>query len=811
MSDDFDSEQDDEPSEITERYWYEGVSEIMPLIPLRGLTAFPSMVFHFDIGREKSINALEKAMMSNQTVFLATQRNADTELPTADDYYFVGCIAKIKQMLKLPGDSIRVLVEGQRRGKVEEIVSEVSYAEAVVTEIIEKHLFEIPPRIEALTRMLLDDFEEYLSMSEKASGDAFASVESLEASGTIADTIASHMDLKVEIKQQVLEAFDLEARLTLISNVIKKEIEIARIEQEISKKVRSKINKNQKEYYLREQLKTIREELGDGESFEEESEDFLKQLKELNLPEKTHAKVEKEIRRLVKMQPGSAEATVIRSYVDWVFDLPWNKFDGKEIDLPAAEKKLNDDHYGLEKVKERILEYLAVMELAPELKAPILCLVGPPGVGKTSIAKSVAKAMGRNFVRMSLGGVRDEAEIRGHRRTYIGSIPGRIINGMKEAGTMDPVFLFDEIDKIGNDFRGDPASALLEVLDPEQNKEFTDHYLEFPFDLSKVFFITTANTVETIPRPLLDRMELIEVPGYTGLEKLKIAEKYLIPKQLREHGLTKELLTISTGGLRDIIDYYTRESGVRNLERKVAGICRKAARRIVEKKSAKVSVTPKNLEKYLGKRIFHYDMVANTALVGVTTGLAWTAVGGTTLSIETSSVPGKGGVVLTGQLGDVMKESATAGISYIRSIAEEIGIDPAFYSKCDIHMHIPEGATPKDGPSAGVTMCTAVISTLTGIPARQEVAMTGEITLIGKVLPVGGIREKVLAAHRAGIRKVLLPKDNAKDLEEIPDEVRKVVEFVLVEQAKEAFPHVLTRPLKPKPKPKRKTNVDKKS
>jgi ATP-dependent Lon protease len=421
----------------------------------------------------------------------------------------------------------------------------------------------------------------------------------------------------------------------------------------------------------------------------------------------------------------------------------------------------------------------------------------------------VAEAMGRNFVRMSLGGVRDEAEIRGHRRTYIGSIPGRIINGMKEAGTMDPVFLFDEIDKIGNDFRGDPASALLEVLDPEQNKEFTDHYLEFAFDLSKVFFITTANTVETIPRPLLDRMELIDVPGYTGLEKVKIAEKYLIPKQLREHGLTKELLTISTGGVHDIIDYYTRESGVRSLERKVAGICRKAARRIVEKKTTKVAVSPKNLEKYLGKRIFHYDMVENKALVGVTTGLAWTAVGGTTLSIETSSVPGKGGVVLTGQLGDVMKESATAGISYIRKIAEEIGIDPAFYSKRDIHMHIPEGATPKDGPSAGVTMCTAVISTLTGIPARQEVAMTGEITLIGKVLPVGGIREKVLAAHRAGIRKVLLPKDNAKDLEEIPDEVRKVVEFVLIEQAKEAFPHVLTKPLKPKAK--QKSNADKKS
>ena len=815
MSDDFekdekdDIEEGDEQIEVSEKYWHEGVSEVLPLIPLRGLTAFPSMVFHFDIGREKSINALEKAMMENQIVFLATQRNADTELPTSGDYYLVGCIAKIKQMLKLPGDSIRVLVEGQHRGRVEEVVSEVSYAEALITEIAEKQLDEIPPQIEALTRILLDGFEEYLAISEKTPGDAFASVESLESPGTIADTIASHMDIKVEIKQQILEAFDLEERLALLDTVIRKEIEIAKLEQEISKKVRSKINKHQKEYYLREQLKTIKEELGDGESYEDESEDLQKQLKKLKLPEKTHKKIEKEISRLSKMQPGSAEATVVHSYIDWVFDLPWNKFSGSKLDLPAAEKKLDDDHYGLEKVKERILEYLAVMELAPGLKAPILCLVGPPGVGKTSIAKSVADAMGRNFVRMSLGGVRDEAEIRGHRRTYIGSIPGRIINGMKEAGTLDPVFLFDEIDKIGNDFRGDPASALLEVLDPEQNKEFTDHYLEFPFDLSKVFFITTANTTETIPRPLLDRMELIDVPGYTSLEKVKIAEKYLIPKQLREHGLTKELLTISTPGINDIIDYYTRESGVRNLERKIAGICRKAARSIVEKKSTKVSVSATNLEKYLGKRIFHFDMIESKSLVGVTTGLAWTAVGGTTLSIETSSVAGKGGVVLTGKLGDVMKESAQTGISYIRSIAEQIGIDPAFYNKRDIHMHIPEGATPKDGPSAGVTMSIAVISTLTGIPARQDVAMTGEITLVGKILPVGGIREKVLAAHRAGIRKVLLPKDNEKDLEEIPPEVQKVVEFVLIEQAKEAFPHVLTKPLKAKAK--KKTDANKES
>jgi len=772
----------------------------MPVIPLRGMAAFPNMVFHFDIGREKSVNALEKAMMSNQIIFLVAQKNPETELPTAEEYYMVGTVAKIKQMLRLPGDSIRVLAEGTARGRIEEITAEAPFVEAVVTEIPHESFSEIPPRIEALTRLVLESFDEYLSLNERLPSEAFASIESIDDPGTMADTIASHVDFKTELKQQILEAFDIGQRLEMLEGMLKKEIEIVRIEQDLTKKVRVNIGKNQKEYYLREQLKTIREELGDDENAEEEAADWLKKLKKLKLGKKVFERVEKEIKRYSRMQPGSAEATVVRTYIDGVFDLPWNAYSAKDIDTRAASKKLDEDHYGLEKVKERILEYLAVMQLSPSLKAPIICLVGPPGVGKTSIARSVADAMGRSFVRMSLGGVRDEAEIRGHRRTYIGSIPGRIINGMKEAKTMDPVFLFDEVDKIGTDFRGDPASALLEVLDPEQNKEFTDHYLEFAFDLSKVFFITTANTTDTIPKPLLDRMELIEVPGYTEHEKVKIAEQYLIPKQLKEHGLDATMLAIQGSALHGIINHYTRESGVRNLERNIAGICRKAARRIVENKTKKAVISSRNLEKYLGKHMFRYDTAFQGTLVGVTAGLAWTAVGGTTLSVETSAVLGKGSVVLTGQLGDVMKESGSAAISYIRSIAASVGVRENFYDKYDIHIHVPEGATPKDGPSAGVTMCMAILSTLTKIPARQDVAMTGEITLQGKVLPVGGIREKVLAAHRAGIRKVLLPRDNAVDLEEIPNEVRKATEFVLLDHANDAIPHILTKAPKPSKK-----------
>lgn len=766
----------------------------MPMIPLRGLSIFPYMVLHFDIGREKSISALEKAMMMNQLVFLSAQKDAETDLPTHDDFYKVGTIAKIKQMLKLPGDAIRVLVEGISRGEIQEVIFEVPYFKCAIKKIHEKEYDELPPRVVALMRSTLGNFENYLALNPKVNQDIFPSVASVDQPGRLADVITSHLDIKTEEKQKVLEAYDPEDRLEILNEILNREIEILTIEQDINIKVRSQINKTQREYYLKEQMRAIQEELGQDEAIEDEIENWMNQLKELNLAPKVYEKVEKEIKRLSKIQPSSAEGGVIRTYVEWILSLPWNKRSKSSLDIKRAEQILNEDHYGLEKVKERILEYLAVMKLSKSMKGPILCLVGPPGVGKTSVARSIARAVNREFVRMSLGGVRDEAEIRGHRRTYIGAIPGRIMSAIKEAGTNNPVFLFDEVDKIGTDFRGDPASALLEVLDPEQNKEFTDHYLEVPFDLSKVLFITTANTTETIPRPLLDRMEVIEVPGYTEEEKVKIAEKYLIPKKIKEHGLKPENITISESTIRSIINYYTRESGVRNLEREIANLCRKVARKIVEEDATRFRITAGNIESYLGKKRFRYDIIEGENEVGVTTGLAWTVVGGDTLFIESTLIPGTGKLVLTGQLGEVMQESAKAAVSYIRSISKELGINGDFYKENDLHIHIPEGATPKDGPSAGVTMCTSIISTLTNTPVRKDVAMTGEITLRGKVLPVGGIREKVLAAHRAGIKKVLLPAENEKDIEEIPANVRKKLEFVLIRTVKEALDHALVKP-----------------
>lgn len=765
----------------------------IPMIPLRGLSIFPYMVLHFDIGREKSISALEKAMMMNQQVFLSAQKDADTDLPTHDDFYKVGTIAKIKQMLKLPGDAIRVLVEGVSRGEIQEMVFEVPYFKAVVQKVEETEYIEFPPRIVALMRTALSNFEEYLDLNPKASPDIFPSVASVEQPGRLADIITSHLDIKTDEKQKILEAFDPEVRLEILNDILTKEIEILNIEQDINIKVRSQINKVQREYYLKEQMRAIQEELGNDAAIEDEIEQWLSELKKLKLAPKTTEKIEKEIKRLSKIQPSSAEGGVIRTYIEWIFSLPWRKTSKAAIDLKAAQMVLDEDHYGLEKVKERVLEYLAVMKLSKSMKGPILCLVGPPGVGKTSVARSIARAVNREFVRMSLGGVRDEAEIRGHRRTYIGAIPGRVISAIKEAGTNNPVFLFDEVDKIGADFRGDPASALLEVLDPEQNKDFMDHYLEIPFDLSKVMFITTANTTDTIPRPLLDRMEVIYVPGYTEEEKVNIAEKYLLPKKIKEHGLKEDNVTVSEAAIRNMINYYTRESGVRNLEREVANLCRKAARKIVEGDAKKIKITGGNLESYLGKKRYRYDIIEGENEIGVTTGLAWTIVGGDTLFIETTLVQGTGKLVLTGQLGEVMQESAKAGISYIRSISQELGINENFYKENDLHIHIPEGATPKDGPSAGVTMCTAIISTLTNTPVRKDVAMTGEITLRGKVLPVGGIREKVLAAHRAGIKKVLLPYDNAADIEEIPANVRKKLEFVLINNVREALEHALVK------------------
>ena len=780
-------ETEDETEEISEA----DVKEY-PMIPLRGLTVFPNMVLHFDIGREKSINALEKAMIMNQHIFLLSQMDENLDLPTPDDFYKVGVIGKIKQMLKLPGDSIRVLVEGLSRGVIEEVIFEVPYFRCRVRTVDEPETAD-DAESEALMRTVLASFENYININKSIAPEVFASVVSIENPGRLADVIASHLDIKLEDKQLLIEEFDHKKRLEKLNEILVKEIEIMNIEQDISSKVKSQMNQNQREYYLREQLRVIQEELGGVDELEEELDNFRKQLDELELEEKTREKVEKEINRFSKMQPSSAEATVSRNYIETILSLPWNKESEDNIDLIKAEEILNEDHYGLEKVKERVLEYLAVIQLSESLKGPILCLVGPPGVGKTSIARSIARSIGREFVRMSLGGVRDEAEIRGHRRTYIGAIPGRIISAIKDTGVKNPVFLFDEVDKIGADYKGDPASALLEVLDPEQNKDFTDHYLEVPFDLSKVMFITTANSTSTIPGPLLDRMEVIDVSGYTEEDKVQIAQKYLVPKQIKQNGLTKSRISFTEAGIRNVINYYTRESGVRNLEREIGNICRKVARNVVTGDTGKVSVRPKKVQEFLGKKKVHFDIIKGETEVGVTTGLAWTIVGGDTLFIEAAALPGTGKIQLTGQMGDVMQESAMTGISYIRSVSKKLKIEEDFYKNYDIHIHIPEGAVPKDGPSAGVTMCTAIISALTGTPVRKDVAMTGEITLTGKVLPVGGIREKVLAAHRAGVRKVLLPAENEIDIQEIPEIVRDDMEFVLLKHVKDVFPNVFVK------------------
>lgn len=765
-----------------------------PMIPLRGLSIFPHMVLHFDIGREKSINALEQAMIRDQYVFLASQKDENTDLPTADDFYHVGTVAKVKQMLKLPGDTIRVLVEGVARGKIIEMIQDDPYFECEVDEDIEQDTAEDDQeREEALIRMTLAAFEEYAALSEKTPKEVFHSVAGIQRGGALADAIAGHMKLSVEDNQKVLEALEPCERLETVYTLLVREIEIMGIELDINRKVKEQMSQNQREYYLKEQMRAIQGELGFDDDLDDEIIKWHEQMDELELPADICEKLEKEINRLNRMQPTSAEAGVIRTYIETILALPWNKLSEEHIDLKEAEKILDEDHYGLEKVKERVLEYLAVVELSHEIKGPIICLVGPPGTGKTSIAKSIARATGREFVRMSLGGVRDEAEIRGHRRTYIGAIPGRVINSIKDAGTRNPLFLFDEVDKLGSDFKGDPSSALLEVLDPEQNKDFTDHYLEVPFDLSKVMFITTANSLNTIPGPLLDRMEVIEVTGYTEEEKLQIAKKYLIPKKTKEHGLEKSQFKMTDKAIRDLINYYTRESGVRNLEREIANLVRKVARKVVTDGIEGYKVGPKDLEELLGKKRYRYDKISGKSEVGVVTGLAWTVVGGDTLFIETSAVPGTGKLQLTGQLGDVMQESARTGISYIRSVAHKHGIDENFYKEKDIHIHVPEGAVPKDGPSAGVTMCVAMISTLTGIPVRKDVAMTGEVTLRGNVLPVGGIKEKVLAAHRAGVRTVLLPFENERDIDEIPENVREQMNFVLIKNVDEALKEALVK------------------
>ncbi|MGG4215134.1 endopeptidase La [Paenibacillus sp. FSL L8-0638] len=760
-----------------------------PLLPLRGLLVYPSMVLHLDVGREKSVKALEKAMVEDNLILLCSQSEVNIEEPTQEDIFRVGTVAKVRQMLKLPNGTIRVLVEGLERAEIIQYTDNEEYYEVMAKELHEAE--NVQPETDALMRTVLTQFEHYINLSKKVTPETLAAVSDIEEPGRLADVITSHLTLKIKEKQDILETIDVTQRLEKLLDILNNEREVLELERKINQRVKKQMEKTQKEYYLREQMKAIQKELGEKEGRAGEVEELRNQLSELELPVTVKEKVEKEIDRLEKMPASSAEGGVIRNYVDWLLSLPWNKFTDDDLDIVKAEEVLNNDHYGLDKPKERVLEYLAVRKLVKTIKGPILCLVGPPGVGKTSLARSIAKSMGREFVRISLGGVRDEAEIRGHRRTYVGAMPGRIIQGMKTAGTSNPVFLLDEIDKMASDFRGDPSAALLEVLDPEQNNTFSDHFVELPFDLSNVMFVTTANAAHNIPRPLMDRMETLYIPGYTELEKLEIANRYLLPKQKREHGLDEEQLVIGEDTLLRVIREYTRESGVRNLEQQMASLCRKAAKSVVSGGEGPIQITPDNLKDYLGIAKFRYGVAELEDQIGTVTGLAWTEVGGETLMIEVTVVPGSGKLILTGKLGDVMKESAQAAFSYTRSKAVDLGIELDFYEKNDIHIHIPEGAIPKDGPSAGITIATALISALTNRHVSKDVAMTGEITLRGRVLPIGGLKEKSLAAHRAGYKKILLPKDNERDLKDIPDSIRQDVEFVPVAHMDQVLKHAL--------------------
>lgn len=761
-------------------------NDIVPLLPLRGMTIFPHMVLHFDVGRTKSILALEDAMIKDQVIFLVTQNDQNVEEPNIDDIYKIGTVSKIKQILKLPGDTIRVLVEGLYRAEIEELTQSEPFFECKV-KIHDEDAIIKNNEVEALIRQILKEFHDYIKQNNTIPEEAFSTIEEIDHPGKLGDIITSYLALKQDKKQELLEAIDPIERLNKLLEILAKEIDILKIERKIGVKVKRKIDKLQKEYYLREQLKVIQEELGDRDGIQAEVEEYKKKIDKAKLPKEAKDKALYELGRLEKIGTGSPEGGVIRTYLDLVIELPWSKETKDTEELRSVKEVLENEHFGLEDVKERILEYLAVKKLNKNMKGPILCLVGPPGVGKTSIARSIANSMNRKFVRMSLGGVRDEAEIRGHRKTYIGALPGRILYGMKQAGSKNPVFLLDEIDKMSSDFKGDPADAMLEVLDSEQNYSFRDHYLELPFDLSKVLFITTANTLDTIPRALRDRIEIIEVSGYTDEEKINICSRYLVPRQLTENGLTIENLSISDKAIKDIINLHTRESGVRSLERKIASVCRKIAMEIALDPNKKIKITQQNIEKYLGIPRFKYEEKAKKAQIGVVMGLAWTAFGGDTLPIEVVPMPGTGKLELTGQLGDVMKESARAGYSFVRAHAEEFGINSEFYKNVDVHIHVPEGAVPKDGPSAGVTLITAMVSALAKKPVSNEIAMTGEITLTGRVLPIGGLKEKSLAAYRAGIRTVIVPMENKKDIEKIPQNVVKKLKYFFVEHVKEVL------------------------
>ena len=770
----------------------------LPLLPLRDVVVFPHMVIPLFVGRPKSIKALENAMEAGKSILLVAQKSAAKDEPTAEDLYKIGCIAHILQMLKLPDGTVKVLVEGTQRAEVLRVEDQKSLFVAEVTPIAaggdEGH------EVEAMRRAIITQFDQYVKLNKKIPPEILTSLSGIEDAGRLADTIAAHLPLKLEQKQEILEMASVFDRLDRILGQIETELDILQVEKRIRGRVKRQMEKSQREYYLNEQVKAIQKELGEGEEGAD-MEEMEKKIRESGMSKEAQLKAESELKKLKLMSPMSAEATVVRNYIETVIGLPWKKKSRISKDLAAAEKVLEKEHYGLEKVKERILEYLAVQQRVDKLKAPILCLVGPPGVGKTSLGQSIARATGRKFVRMSLGGVRDEAEIRGHRRTYIGSMPGKILQNMAKVGVRNPLFLLDEVDKMGQDFRGDPSSALLEVLDPEQNSTFVDHYIEVEYDLSDVMFVATANSLN-IPAPLLDRMELIRLSGYTEDEKLNIAQRYLLSKQVKNNGLKKEEISVTEDAIRDIVRYYTREAGVRSLEREISKICRKVVKSLVlKKRSSKVVVNAKNLDKYLGVQRYSYGIAEKTNQVGQVTGLAWTEVGGELLTIETVMVPGKGKTMTTGKLGEVMQESIQAALTVVRRRSKDLGIADDFYQKNDLHIHLPEGATPKDGPSAGIGICTALVSALTGIPVRADVAMTGEITLRGEVLPIGGLKEKLLAAHRGGIRVALIPEENVKDLTEIPDNIKGELEIIPVKWIDQVLELALERKPQALPEP----------
>ncbi len=759
----------------------------IPLLPLRDVVIFPYMVAPLFVGREKSIRALEEAMRKDKEILLIAQKDAKTNDPNEEDIYRIGTIGTIIQMLRLPDGTVKVLVEGKRRAQIIRYIPNPSFFMVEAERASE--VDEARVETEALMRTLVTAFENYVKLNKKIPSEVLVTISSIDEPGRLSDTIASHLGLKLQDKQEILEALSPAERLEKLYEKLQGEVEILQIEKRIRTRVKKQMEKAQKEYYLTEQMRAIQKELGEKDDLKSEIQEFEEKLKQKSLPEEVEQKVKRELKKLKMMSPMSAEATVVRNYIDWLLALPWtNEKTEDRLDIDEAAKILDEDHYGLEKPKERIVEYLAVRALTKKLKGPILCFVGPPGVGKTSLAKSIARSMGRKFVRVSLGGVRDEAEIRGHRRTYIGALPGKIIQGMRKAGTINPVFLLDEIDKLGMDFRGDPAAALLEALDPEQNHSFNDHYIDADYDLSNVLFITTANVLHTIPWALQDRMEIIRLPGYTEDEKLQIAKKFLVPKQLEAHGLKPENFKVSDSGILTIIRQYTRESGVRTLERELATVCRKVAKEVVKHGPNHVSrINSGAIHKYLGIPKFRFGEIEEKDQVGISTGLAWTEVGGELLTIEVGIVPGKGTFTITGKLGEVMQESAQAAMSYVRSRAEKLGLERYFYQKIDIHIHVPEGATPKDGPSAGIAIATAIVSALVKKPIMHDVAMTGEITLRGRVLPIGGLKEKILAAHRGGVKKVIIPKENEKDLKDISDKILKDIEIKMVEHMDEVI------------------------